>query len=308
MHGLLAAFLAFGEPDVDVYAPWRATWPSFAEFQKSVPILWPAKLQALLNDASSALLAQQKAKFDSDWSIAQSAFPDADRDTYLHLWLVVNTRCFYYELPGLKRKRAKEDRMVMCPFSDYFNHADQGCRVSFDKDGYTITADKAYDPGDEVYFPYGNHSNDLLLVEYGFVPKENRWDYLCLDEVILNMLSLEHKRMLELEGYLGKYTLTSSEGLCYRTQVAIRLLTLDIPDWNRYIRGRSPSAAQDFQAQEVIEKHILQVLDEKIEGASKAFSKMKNEEAMRSQRAIIIKRWTQIKRMVEQARRSNIEK
>ena len=75
---------------------------------------------------SPGLLYKQEEKLERDWSIVERVIPDADKDTYFYYWLIVNTRTFYYELPGLSGKRPKEDRMVLCPFVDYFNHADQG--------------------------------------------------------------------------------------------------------------------------------------------------------------------------------------
>ena len=77
-------------------------------------------------DMNPGLLLKQEKMFGRDWSIVKRVFPGANKDTFLYYWLVVNTRTFYYELPGLSGKRAKEDCMVMCPFIDYFNHADHG--------------------------------------------------------------------------------------------------------------------------------------------------------------------------------------
>ena len=75
---------------------------------------------------SRGLLHEQEVKFDKDLVAMQKAFLDIDVDWYQYCWLVVNTRSFYYELPGLKSKRPKEDCMVMCPVIDLFNHGDQG--------------------------------------------------------------------------------------------------------------------------------------------------------------------------------------
>ena len=158
VHGLLASFLAIGGAATESYAPWQATWPSMADFRACMPILWPEKLRTRLDvDAhgyenicsllapaigngrwahdslagfgermSRGLLHQQEEKFRRDWETVERVFSEADRDTYLYCWLVVNTRSFYFELPGLKETRPKEDHMVLCPFVDYFNHADHG--------------------------------------------------------------------------------------------------------------------------------------------------------------------------------------
>ena len=166
VHGLLASFLAFGIPeDLDPYRPWIATWPFLEEFENTMPILWPPSEAKDLNrsngggepdfsrsgscplppdisgrwtttssqnsppSSNRGLLAKQKARFDKDWAKASSAIPAADREKYLYYWLLVNTRTFYYEQPGKrkeKEKTAREDRMALCPFADYFNHANGG--------------------------------------------------------------------------------------------------------------------------------------------------------------------------------------
>lgn len=75
--------------------------------------------------SNSGLLTKQKTRFERDWTKVTSAFPDADRERYMYYWLIVNTRTFYHErLGSKKRKKAREDRMALCPFADYFNHAD----------------------------------------------------------------------------------------------------------------------------------------------------------------------------------------
>ena len=175
-HGLLASFLAFGGNEMLPYAPWRATWPSLPDFEDSMPILWPKILRGALHCkcdsevckgdffplppaiggqwATSAtkatycpesrLLHKQEQKLKKAWAIISRIFPNSSFETYAYNWLLVNTRSFYYELPGLKTQPAREDRMVLCPLVDYFNHADRGCAVTFDENGFTVTSDRSY--------------------------------------------------------------------------------------------------------------------------------------------------------------------
>ncbi|KAL8823188.1 MAG: hypothetical protein Q9191_006088 [Dirinaria sp. TL-2023a] len=354
VHGLLASFLAFGGTDVQPYAPWQATWPSFADFQACMPLLWPdilrnrfdsgrrdvEKRPSVLPPAidadhrlelstdglgtSPGLLLKQERNFKRDWSIVGRVVPDACKDTFLYYWLVVNTRTFYYELPGLNGKRPKEDRMVMCPFVDYFNHADQGCDVAFDENGYTVTADKNYDAGQEIYVSYGSHSNDFLLVECeimsflssiqdgvlrpvqdGFILDKNKWDYLPLDDLLLpGILRQRHRRdKLEREGYLGNYILTA-EGVCHRTEVAIRTLTLNNHDWQRYVEGLSVSkeACDEPRTNTIIETNILSVYHEAVQKTLKALDEIDNE-SVKLQKETLTRRWLQIEVTVERARR-----
>lgn len=158
VHGLLASFLAFGADELSIYAAWRETWPSQQQFEESMPILWPSSWrtpgvhlgsgQGFPNqvwafppaiggrwgsrpmlwhtDSSSGLLCQQERKLRQDWAITYNVFPGESWDKYRYYWLLVNTRSFYFNLPGSKYYQAREDRMVLCPFVDYFNHQDHG--------------------------------------------------------------------------------------------------------------------------------------------------------------------------------------
>lgn len=166
MHGLLASFLAFGGPHTHRYADWKALWPSFSDFQKSMPLLWFPVLREPLNESgysdntmdnapsrkpffplppsiagrwshnsmdqslwerdNSSMLCRQEAKLQKDWSIVSKVFPDQTLPEYTYYWMVVNTRSFYFEIPGEEPAKERDDRIALCPFMDYFNHGDQG--------------------------------------------------------------------------------------------------------------------------------------------------------------------------------------
>ena len=166
VHGLLASFLAFGGSDTLRYSPWRNTWPSMQDFQGSMPLLWPSCMrEAFDNDGNpygtierregsafilppaiagrwahsqlhdfwktrdTAPLYQQEKKLKADWDIVSKVFPNHMLPEYTYYWLIVNTRSFYFEVSGSKPAKNHDDRMVLCPFVDYFNHNDHG--VSF---------------------------------------------------------------------------------------------------------------------------------------------------------------------------------
>lgn len=158
LHGLLASFLAFGGDDTEPYALWRSTWPTMTDFEECMPMLWPEDLRtrydvddkgrrsirSLLPPAvgngcwahplvsefsdqtSDGLHDGQEKKFQRDWDVVKKVFPSMTRYTYLYYWLIVNTRSFYHELSGTETTRPKNDRMALCPFADFFNHADHG--------------------------------------------------------------------------------------------------------------------------------------------------------------------------------------
>ena len=171
VHGLLSSFLAFSGSKKSYYDPWAATWPSLTEFKESMPLLWSGKLSQMLDpDGKSGathgyheaspfilppaiggrwqlvpslsrvsedvgLLNQQARKFGADWNIVSRIFPDKFWEDYAYYWLIVNTRSFYFELPDITNT-PQADRMVMCPFVDYFNHNGQGVSLQKPVDGF----------------------------------------------------------------------------------------------------------------------------------------------------------------------------
>lgn len=190
VHGLLASYMTSRK---NCYAEWRATWPSMEEFQESMPILWPLPFvdveltestalggihplppevgglwmsDEISNEQreaafSSCLRTKQEMKIRKDWTIVKSALPHATYKDYTYNWLAINTRSFYYDLPTLLKPLTRDDHMCLCPFMDYFNHADEEgvslrpiqlcmglrcqCHVAFDdQGGFTVTSLRDY--------------------------------------------------------------------------------------------------------------------------------------------------------------------
>lgn len=180
--------------------------------------------------------------------------------------------------------------MALNPFADYFNHTDdQGCEVTFGPNGYAITTDKPIKKGEEIYISYGNHSNDFLLAEYGFILEENKWDEICLDSYILPLLSEIQKKTLKDAGFLGKYVL-DKETVCYRTQVALRLLCLPLKDWRRFLNGHD-----DGKDQSAVDQLLLKILrpySKTVEETIKSLAVL--DCGLASQRETLSRRWRQI--------------
>ena len=57
--------------------------------------------------------------------------------------------------------------------------------------------------GDEVYLTYGAHTNDFLLVEYGFILAQNESKDMKLDHLILPKLSNEQAEVLKEDRFYG---------------------------------------------------------------------------------------------------------
>ncbi|KAF2797743.1 SET domain-containing protein [Melanomma pulvis-pyrius CBS 109.77] len=269
IHGRLAAFLALNYTDKNsVYRPWQEVWPSQEEFKTILPIYWPQKVQDLLPHASKVLLSNQRTKLEKDWTDFRTFLPSISKSLFTYAWLIVNTRTFYWEYPDLPKthvrlpkKRAQftaDDCYAMCPFMDYFNHSDVGCDPKNDAKGYSVTADRDYKAGEEVYVTYGAHTNDFLLVEYGFTLESNKCNSLSLDHVIIPQLSPDQSTILKEDGFYGNYTLTpSTPTTCHRTQAALRLLSLPSRRYSAFVSGTDEGAVE----QPKIDKYLLELLE-----------------------------------------------
>ncbi|KAI9848538.1 MAG: hypothetical protein M1837_007207 [Sclerophora amabilis] len=317
VHGLLAAALCFNAKQQQrqpSWQAWRRVWPSKEEFLDGLPILWSPELQRMLPFAAAELLQKQQQKFVKDFSAVSPAMADISEDEYRYYWLIVNTRSFYYVKPGTRKTPPRDDCMALCPFSDYFNHADAGvcsnvvwrrfrcfadfseCPVTFGPDGFTVTSDRSYEPGEEVYLSYGNHSNDFLLTEYGFILDRNRWDEIRLDDLILRQISEKQKAVLRDAMFLGNYVLDQI-AVCYRTEVALKLIMLPENEWDRFsIEDEDESGSSD-RIGKLCE--TLMSLEEQARGYLRILNDQDNEIAGGS---MLQKRWHQVIHMLEKAR------
>ncbi|MCJ1402114.1 hypothetical protein MMC11_005333 [Xylographa trunciseda] len=294
LHGLLAANLTLD--NTTKFTFWNAVLPTWADFEASTPFMWPRELQDLLPKPAKDLLMKQQIKFQREWGIAAESFIDMRREEYLYSWFIVNTRTFYYETPKME-KFPHNDKLALLPVADLLNHADSGCQVSFSPESFTITADRAYSAGEEVHICYGGHSNDFLLTEYGFVLAKNRWDEVCLDDVILPDLNMTQKAELEERGFLGKYMLDDETAGCHRTQVVLRLLCCTPRKWRSFV-----DAADDGEAsQGEVDALLVQFLDRFLETIRTTLGDIRTLNIGKdTQRKLLAQRWKQIETMIMQ--------
>jgi len=128
VHGTIAAALTVLSDDPERhYKPWESVWPSKSDFEESTPICWAESIQEQLPPATRALLKTQQHKLEKDWKGLRDHMPGRAFELYKYYWLVVNTRCFFWEYFKLARARRKmgkqlvrDDCIALCPFVDYF--------------------------------------------------------------------------------------------------------------------------------------------------------------------------------------------
>ncbi|KNG85878.1 putative SET domain-containing protein [Aspergillus nomiae NRRL 13137] len=332
-HALYAAFLTNGDlEDLEEFKAWRKTWPSRQDFEDSMPMLWSECLRNCLPPSISShwhsiqsrdklqyetshqnLLAQQEQRLRTAWDIVVSVFPDIDWEMFSYHWLIVNTRSFFYLMPGQEPPEDRNDAMALLPFADYFNHSDVACNVKFDGEKYVFRATKHYDEGEEIYMSYGPHPNDFLFAEYGFYLDENESETLYLDDIILKDLGPSLQEELEFQQYYGQlrrcltytrsnYQLTAT-GVCYRTEIAACINYMSLEDWRNYVLGYSTKGADEKKSEAIIQGWIraysneadtvITTLEEK--GSSQTDQKDQQRAKM------LKKRWTQIRDLCAKA-------
>lgn len=191
------------------------------------------------------------------------------------------------------------DRMALNPVADLLNHTDvNGCIVSFDDKHFTITTTKEYSVGEEIYISYGNHSNDFLLVEYGFLLAQNKWDEVCLDDVILPALSATQKEELESVSFLGNYVL-DSRTVCHRTQVALRIMCVSLGKWQSFVDGVDDGERSQRMVDELLVK-LLKKYEQAIKKTLKSIATAGkfDEGAEKARDDLLEARWAQIQALV----------
>jgi len=138
------------------------------------------------------------------------------------------------------------------------------------------------------------HSNDFLLAEYGFIFPENASDQVSLDQFILPLLSNKQKDDLEAAGFLGKYVLDIN-GVCYRTEIALRILCLSPKKWHRSIDGSDDGEA----IQATVDQLVINVLLEFNSHVSEMLLKVSKIDSELAGQETLSERWEQIRLLLQ---------
>lgn len=300
VHAILSTSLCFDIQDTPAeFEAWKAVFPTKNDFITIMPLCWPQELAEFLPLKAKYLLKLQRVKFEKDWTLVGTAYPEILREDFLYAWLIMNTHVFYHTTPNTKRKLSKEDHMVLQPVADLFNHSSTGCAAAFNAEGFTITTSVVYKEGEEIFLRYGAHSNDFLLVEYGFtIPSpENQFDETSLDAYLLPKFTAAQKERLQDEGFWAGYMI-DSKTTCYRTQTALRLLCLSEWQWRAVLDGER----DEDEDQGVVNKELLKVLKRYEKDARGMLSTIDDaEEGDEEMKRSLRERWIQIRELIDMA-------
>lgn len=173
-------------------------------------------------------LIAKKLEISSDEIIESEYLP---KDKYLWVWMCINSRCLYMNIPQSKNK---DDNFTMAPYVDILNHScDDQCGIKIDVSGFLVYTTSRYEKGQQLFFSYGPHSNVFLLCEYGFTLPENSWNYLDMTDYISPLLKPSQVDFLKEHDYYGDYTINALSGISFRTEVAFAVLQENIPHESR---------------------------------------------------------------------------
>jgi hypothetical protein len=167
-----------------------------------------------------------------------------------------------------------------------------------------LQADLSPAKGEEVLISYGSHSNEKLLLHYGFLPAAtppSPDDSVMLDSVILPKFSSTTRDALKDAGYLGSYAfLPASQDICFRTQVAVRAALG--ADWNHYLAmGEDEGKDRDEDVRvwlRPVVKGYVESAREKVKDMDERLSEQDEEQIMTHLR-LIRERWSQIEKALD---------
>lgn len=227
-------------------------------------------------------------RFYNDWSILTHDLirisPRITLSELLWAWLVVNTRCVWYNL-GFDNHA---DNIALAPAFDMANHSPISTVTpvmtphtltmysSYPRGNFTsprshqvLSSSKPSDSdskdhvcikkGDEITFSYGPHGNSTLLAEYGFISTDsNPWDSIDITAGIESLFhglegpEAERKiSILEQNNYWSDYTIQCNPiELSHRNLVALRLLhtPLDrLNEWQEHVDGQIDQLDEDIE-------------------------------------------------------------
>lgn len=148
-------------------------------------------------------------------------------------WCSVNTRSVFMS-NSYNHFLSGQDIYALAPFLDLLNHQpDVQVSASYNDTTrcYEIRSISGTDCYQQAFINYGSHDNQRLLLEYGFVARNNPHSVVYVDtdllcEVLIGDRSLEHKmKFLRENKFLHNLTICS-EGPSWRLMTALRLLSL----------------------------------------------------------------------------------
>ncbi|CAO3674194.1 unnamed protein product [Rhizopus stolonifer] len=227
----------------------------------TMPVNYPQELYNHLPTSLKQESKQQKENIQADYlaclKFCQSrSLQEMSAKEFKWAWLCVNTRCIHMSVPDYL---AKGENVALAPMLDFLNHTTEAkieSGFSIKSQSFEIKTMTPYKKGEQVFINYGPHDNLAMLKEYGFVLKENTYNFVLLDNEVWSLYAqLESKRGLEIKkdilegsGYAGDYSIKKGE-TSFRLMAALRLLALEgttepgfdrrVMNWHDVVMGQA---------------------------------------------------------------------
>ncbi|NXO02098.1 SETD4 protein, partial [Rhinopomastus cyanomelas] len=186
-------------------------------------------------------------------------------------WCTINTRTIYMKHSQRECFSLEPDVYALAPYLDLLNHSPNvQVKAAFNEQTrrYEIWANSQYKKYEEVFICYGPHDNQRLLLEYGFVAKDNPHSsvYVSSDVLLKYFPLLDKQRNAKLSilkdhEFLENLTF-GWDGPSWRLLTALKLLSLEVHEftcWRRTLLGDVISARNEQQALSITAKicHFL---------------------------------------------------
>ncbi|NXA12008.1 SETD4 protein, partial [Sapayoa aenigma] len=252
-------------------SPWK-TYLDVLPKTSTCPVCWEQDVVNVLPEPLRRKAQEQRTKIQELFTSSQAFFsslqPLFAEDTgiifdYSALewaWCTVNTRTIYMKHPQRECFSLEPDVYALAPYLDLLNHSpDVQVKAAFNEQtrSYEIQTNSQCKKYGQVFICYGPHDNQQLLLEYGFVARDNPHSsvHVSPDTLLKYFPPLDKQRKAKLSvlkdhDFLENLTF-GWDGPSWRLLTALKVLSLGADEfscWRRALLGDVVSARNEQQA------------------------------------------------------------
>lgn len=194
-QSLLAAYLIYKSMTTTKWSSYISTIPkSFSN-----PYFCAKNELQCLSDSLLIRVVEQNDRIKLNFSRIQlildknnTFFEYLTLDRFKWAYFAINTRSVFIDNRSVRSLIEVEPNfiplltdnptMALVPFLDLFNHSDYADSTSFFRLNshpiFELVTNRQYKKNHQIFISYGLHDNTKLLLEYGFIIPNNRYDYI----------------------------------------------------------------------------------------------------------------------------------
>ncbi|KAJ1537260.1 SET domain-containing protein 4, partial [Nowakowskiella sp. JEL0078] len=189
------------------YAPFKAYLKTIPSSFDTVGVNLESRLVSFLPADMQKMIQSQKDKLKQDWIAVNRILRIhgilLSEKTFNWAWCAVNTRCVTLSPdrpPNTSSIMSQPNPTIaLIPMFDMLNHdSNANVQAYFDlpTNSFVFRTLRPIFRGQQVFLSYGPHDNGFLFVEYGFVIKNNPYNFVNVDEEFLK-LTIEKMQFVE---------------------------------------------------------------------------------------------------------------